>query len=244
MVGAGVVTVLVIILIFFAWLQGASNRGEVRYFLARTHGRPAIVAVLFSGDMGLQVGMGPQIAQALSEHGIPVAGLSSFTLFAEPRSRAEVARLIATAIQHALDRTGAKQAVVIGQSFGADIVRVGIADLQPDLRHRVRAVVLIVPGRSAYFRADPTGLAYLRKPDVGPSDAQSITWTPLICISGASERDSLCPTLQMLNVRSLVLPGGHFLQNDHRLVTGTILAALDGLHGPAPSQAADAGNVR
>jgi type IV secretory pathway VirJ component len=122
--------------------------------------------------------------------------------------------------------TGADRVVLLGQSFGADIVRVGLADLPGNLREKVIAAVLVVPGSTAYFRADPSGLSYRGTPDANAIEASRIRWLPLICIQGVAETDTLCPALTMSNVRRVALPGGHFLRNDYALLVRTILGEL------------------
>lgn len=214
-------------LLAFYTMAGFFDRDPLRFFAAKTAEPPELVAVLFSGDMGLHVGMGPHIADALVRKGIPVLGLSSSTEFATRQTRAQVDALVAQSIRDALRRTGAERAIVVGQSFGADVARVGLVSLPPDLRQRVVAAVLIVPGTEAFFHADPTGLTYRGRPDDGPGDAKSLDWTPIICIRGAGEQDSLCPLLTgRRNVVSIVLPGAHRLNDDHDLLTRTILTAL------------------
>lgn len=209
----------------FLLVAGFFDRDPERMFGTKADA-PQTVGVLFSGDMGLRLGMGPHIGDALAKAGIPVLGLSSSTEFATHKTRAQVDALVAQSLRHALMRTGAHQAVLIGQSFGADILRVGLVSLPPDLRDRVVAAVLIVPGSDAYFRADPTGLAYRETPDAGPGEAARLNWLPVICIRGAQEPDSLCPLLHGPNIRALTLPGGHLLNKDHELLTRTILEQL------------------
>ncbi|MDT8758463.1 virulence factor [Sphingomonas psychrotolerans] len=204
---------------------GFFDRDPVRLFPARGVPRP-VAAVFFSGDMGLRFGMGPYVAGALAGAGIPVLGVSSSAAFASHRSRAETDAIVANAIRETLRRTGARRVVVLGQSFGADIVRVGLADLPRDLRARIAAAVLVVPGATAYFRADPSGLSYRGIPDANAAEASRLGWLPLICIQGSAETDTLCPTLTMANSRRIALPGGHFLRNDHALLVRTILTAL------------------
>jgi type IV secretory pathway VirJ component len=94
------------------------------------------------------------------------------------------------------------------------------------LKPKVAAIVLVVPGSSAWFRADPTGLAYLSASDEGPQSASRLNWAPLICIHGSLETDSLCPLIHGPNLRSVTLPGGHFLRRDHDLLVNTILRQL------------------
>lgn len=183
-------------------------------------------AILFSGDMGLQFGTSRKIAARLAASGVPVLGFSSSTKFSTHKTRAEVDQIVADAIRSGLAQTGGEDLVVIGQSFGADMLRVGLVDLPAELRAHIAAIVLVVPGEDAYFRADPLGFAYRGEPDEGPASAAALDWAPLICVRGARETDSLCPRLTSANVRAITLPGGHFLNNDvDRLVT-TLLDEL------------------
>lgn len=204
---------------------GFFDRDAMRMF-----GEPAspksLAAVYFSGDMGLRFGMGPHIIKGLTEAGIPVLGVSSSTAFASHRTRAGTDAIVANAIRQAMRQTGADRVVVLGQSFGADIARVGLADLPKALRGRVAAAVLVVPGATAYFRADPSGLSYRGTPDVDAAEASRLGWVRLSCIQGAAETETLCPALKMPNVRRITLPGGHFLHNDHALLVDTILREL------------------
>jgi type IV secretory pathway VirJ component len=216
----------ILLLIGLAAAAGFFDRDAETVFGRPDGGPRPLAAVLFSGDMGLRFGMGPHIVRALAKHDVPVLGISSPSAFGAHRSQAQVEAIVAGAIRDAIVKTGARQVVMIGQSFGADMVRVGLSALAPELRDRVAAVVLVVPGRDAWFRADPSGIAYHAAPDAGPGSPRALAWAPLVCIKGAAERDSLCPLLDGPDLRAITLPGGHFLRNDHALLVGTILGAL------------------
>jgi type IV secretory pathway VirJ component len=213
-------------------VAGFLDRDPLHYFGAGGS-RPRYVAVLFSGDMGLRMGMSAYTARAFNREGVPVLGVSSSTEFATHKSRAEVDSLVTRAVQSALARTKARQVILIGQSFGADIVRVGLVDFPRALREKIAAVVLVVPGQAAFFHADPTGLSYRGTPDAGPEEAAKIDWASILCIRGSEETDSLCPLLKSANVRSITLPGGHFLHRDHAQLGRTITSALAPLFGDA-----------
>lgn len=188
---------------------------------------PQLAAIYFSGDMGLRFGMGPHVAPALAARGIPVIGISSAVNFATHRTRTEVDAMLANAIRTALARTGARRVVLIGQSFGADMIATAAPDLPADLRGRTAAIVLVVPAQTAYFRADPTGLAYLGAPEARPAAAmRAVGWAPVVCIYGIRETDSLCPVLRPGPARVIALPGGHFLNRDDKRLVATMLDAL------------------
>jgi type IV secretory pathway VirJ component len=222
----GVVLAIAAALLTLAAMAGFFDRDPIRLFGDFGRGRVPVVALFFSGDLGLRFGMGPHVTQALAARGIPVMGVNSPTVFGRHRSRAEVDRVIADAVRGALARAHADRVVLIGQSFGSDVLGTGAARLPADLRAKVAAIVLVVPGQTVFFRADPTDLSYRGTPDARALDAaRTLSWAPLTCIYGVRETDSLCPLLAA-PVTRIALPGGHFLNNDpHRLIA-TIIAAL------------------
>ena len=198
------------------------------HLIGRFDGRHRPLAVLYvSGDMGVRFGIGASVTRALAERDLPVIALNSPTAFGSRKSQRQVNAIIADSIREALARGTADRLVLIGQSFGSDMLAVGLRSLPAELRPQIAAIVLVVPGKSAYFRADPTGLAYRGDPDVTEKDLmREVDWAPVMCIYGAAEADSLCPYLVAPNVTRVVLPGGHFLRNDETLLMQKILAVL------------------
>lgn len=183
---------------------------------AAGHARPpATAAVLLSGDMGTRVGMAPRLARRLANDGIPVLEVNSLTLFARRRTPAEVDTIIADAARRALAASGAAQLLLIGQSFGADMLQLGASRLPPELRRRVRLIALIVPGDTVQFRASPSEIFdFGEATHAALATAQQLDWAPLVCIYGVAERRSLCPRLALANAKVVALPGGHLMDRN------------------------------
>lgn len=214
----------------FLLAAGYLDRNPITLFAGR--GRPAsVTALYYSGDAGLRFGMGPATTAALASRGIPVIGVNTATLFRRHRSRAETDAIIAATIREGVRRAGANPLVVIGQSFGADMLQTGLAALPAGLRDRVVRVVLVVPGADVYFRADPSGLLYRTTPESdGRATLRALTWAPLTCIYGRGETDSACPGLRMANATVVAMPGGHFLAHDSAGLVRHVLAAVGAAH--------------
>lgn len=222
---AALVLCLAVVLALAAPALHLIDSQPIRLFAA-DHPNPKVVAVYVSGDMGLKYGMGPKVAPALAARGIPVIGVSSSVNFATHRTRAEADAIIQNAIRFALKKTGASEVVLMGQSFGSDIVATTAPDLPPDLRSRIKAIVMVVPAQTVFFRSDPTGLTYFGRPDATPAAAmRAVDWAPVVCIYGEQETESLCPALAR-RARTISLPGGHFLHYDDKLLVATIVDAL------------------
>jgi len=174
-----------------------------------------LAAVVVSGDMGFKVGMGRHIADRLAADGVPVLGVNSLVYFRERRSPAEVRALIADVVRRGLAFGHARRLLLIGQSYGADMVQVGLVGLPPQLRAKLAMVALVVPTDTIMYRASPAEML-----DLVPADAPAVDtgrrldWVPLLCVHGIEERDSLCPLLHQTNMRSIGMPGGHPLHRD------------------------------
>lgn len=192
------------------------------------------VAVFMSGDSGLKAGMATTVVATLAERGIPVLGVNSLTAFKNGRSPAETRALVADATRRALRLPSARQVVLIGQSFGADMLQYGVSALPDDLRPKVAQVILTVPGDTLLFTASPGGLLDGAPDAPALPSARRIGWVPVLCVYGREEDTSLCPLLHAANVRVVPLPGGHYLHHDGTrladLIWDTILRAR-----PAPA---------
>lgn len=193
-------------------LLTAEHRPSATFSDAVHDRRQHEAAILFSGDAGF-LGIGPTIARAVERIGLPVYGISSLAEFHDRRTIAQTVAIVDAAVRTARVKFAADRILIIGHSFGADIIGVALPDLAPDVRTSLAGVVLITPTNSVYLRADPTGLSYRGPPDAALSRVQS-SKLPLLCIQGREETDSLCPQLHGANVTVTVLPGGHGLHHD------------------------------
>jgi type IV secretory pathway VirJ component len=205
--------------------------GPVYYDLAPTRPTPpaarGLAVVLVSGDMGFNIGMGPQIARRFTADGVPVVGVSSLAYFRQQRTPVEVQALIRDAVRRGLAFGHADRVVLIGQSFGADMVHVGLTGLPADLRARVKMVALVVPTDTVFYRASPSELFNWARPDaMALPTARQLTWVPALCVQGADEKDSLCPMLGQSNMRRVALPGGHNLHYDADGLYRTLRGAI------------------
>lgn len=197
-----------------------------------------LAAVFLSGDVGFRVGMGPQIAKRLADQGIPVVGVNSLTFYRSRRTPLENEALIQDATRRALALPGVDRVVLIGQSFGADMLQAGLPAFPQILRRKVVAVALIVPGDTINYRASPNGFLSSGRGD-SPAEptARLLRWVPTICIKGQIEDGSLCPLLRQSNVTHVALPGGHMLHYDSTMVSDVLLKAIS-TAAAAPSNVA------
>ncbi|MCW2366540.1 type IV secretory pathway VirJ component [Sphingobium sp. B7D2B] len=191
------------------------------------------VAIIFSGDMGFRVGMGPKIAERLEAAGTPVVGVNSLTYYRQTRTPSEAAALIIQALAQARAVNPQGRVVLIGQSFGADMLHVGLANLPEAQRRDIALAALFVPGATVEYRASPSEvLSFWETEHDALPTARTLSWLPLLCVYGKEEPHSLCPRLHLPNLRSQGLPGGHQLNWDVEAVTGLLFDAMTsvGIH--------------
>lgn len=216
------------ILLGFAWLGYLGGDPFMVLRPAGYQARPgAPVAIILSGDMGFRVGMGPRIAERLEKDGVPVIGINSLTYFRTTRTAAQATALIEDAIARALAINPAARIMLIGQSYGADMLHVGLANLPAEARRKIALVTLVVPGATVEYRASPSEILTfaMAEADALPT-ARQLDWTPLLCIQGVEEPASLCPLLHQPNLHSVALPGGHALSWDVDAVYRTLGAMM------------------
>lgn len=213
----GVLAIATAILLYLGHL-GYLGGEAITEIEASPHGhfsQSQTAAVLLSGDMGFTVGMGPEIASRLAADGIPVVAVNSLTYFRYRRTPHDAVQLVHDALKRAQTRFRADRVLLIGQSYGADMLHVGLAGLDPASRRKVAMIALVVPERTVEFRASPSEIFSLGEAAVDAlPTARQLGWAPTLCIYGAEETRSLCPLLAHRPVRLIVLPGGHPLHHD------------------------------
>jgi type IV secretory pathway VirJ component len=210
----GIASVAVAFLLFCLWIGYFAHSPFTLVRPTETARRDATV-IFLSGDIGFRLGMAPQIAERLTADGYPVVGINSLTYFRTTRTAAEATALIEDAIAQAHTLSHGGRLILIGQSYGADMLHVGLVGLPDALRREIAMVALIVPGATVEYRASPGEVLTfaMAEEDAMPS-ARQLDWVPLLCLWGREEAASLCPLLHLRNLHSVGMPGGHPLHYD------------------------------
>jgi type IV secretory pathway VirJ component len=186
------------------------------------------LAVLLTGDGGW-AGIDRDIAAALAADGVPVAGLNTLQYFWNRKTPETAGADLERILRHYLALWGCERALLVGYSFGADVLPFMVARLPEDLRRRVALVALLGPGRQAEFEfrildwvtADAGRRALPLLPEIG-----RIAGIPLLCLDAAEQSDSLCPTLGPGQGKVVTLKGGHHFGGDYQGIARRLLAEL------------------
>jgi type IV secretory pathway VirJ component len=123
-----------------------------------------ILAVHLTGDGGWGV-TDRGLAQALAGHGIPVVGLNSLQYFWKRRSPEAAAADLDRLIQHYLTAWNKRRAIIIGYSFGADVLPFMLNRLPADtLRHVDLITFSDWVRKPSLSSISPTGSAWAAAP--------------------------------------------------------------------------------
>jgi type IV secretory pathway VirJ component len=185
-----------------------------------------LMAVMLSGDGGW-ASLDSGVAEALSRRGIPVVGWSSLRYFWSPRTPEGAGQDLARLIRHYLAAWEARRVLLLGYSFGADVLPYLAARLPPDLRARVAGVGLIGLEPEADFEfhvGDWLGRGGDRRYPTVP-EVRRLQGLSVACVEGADERHSACRDLPPW-AKVLTVPGGHHFGGDYARLAEDLLAAF------------------
>jgi len=182
------------------------------------------MTVLLTGDGGwAQTDKG--LSEALSKGGIPVVGWSSLRYFFTRKSPDRATKDLERILRHYLPLWHKEKVILIGYSFGADVMPFLANRLPPDLADRVSLVVLLGPSGAADFRFHPTEWLGKVADDSRPvlPEIAKLGDKEVLCAYGEAEKESLCPKLPAGKVHVLVRPGGHIVGKNYGPVAEWIL---------------------
>jgi type IV secretory pathway VirJ component len=185
-------------------------------------------ALIISGDGGW-AGIDRDIAGALSRKGMDVVGLNSLQYFWTRRTPEEASRDMDRILRHYLDKWKKERVVLIGYSFGADVLPFMISRLPSPLLNRIALIVLMGLDDKIDFEFHLTDWIS------GSDDTNALPVLPevkklkgkkLLCLRGSEENDSLCRRLDSTLAKSIILQGGHHFDGDYEGISRIILNEL------------------
>ncbi|WP_295448644.1 AcvB/VirJ family lysyl-phosphatidylglycerol hydrolase [uncultured Thiodictyon sp.] len=192
------------------------------------HEDPKTFAVMLSGDGGWAA-IDRGVSAELAAKGISTVGWDSLSYFWKPRTPTETAEDLAQVVRHYLDAWHKERVILIGYSFGAEVLPFLANGLPADLRARVAGTAFLGLGRTAMFEFHLTDwLNTGRGAEALPvlPQMQALGWTRGLCVYGEDEEESLCPALSGLGIKVHKVSGDHHFDGDYPEVAGLILESL------------------
>ncbi|WP_070885482.1 virulence factor family protein [Pseudomonas argentinensis] len=205
-------------------LQGASDDLPVVEVPSTPPGDT--VSLFYSGDGGWR-DLDKAVAEQMAERGYPVVGLDTLRYFWQRKSPDQAASDLSEMMREYREKWHAKRFVLIGYSFGADVMPALYNRLPDSDKQQVDAVLLLALARSGAFEIQVEG--WLGK------DADEATTGPeliklpaekVLCVYGSEEApESGCTQPQSVGEK-LELPGGHHYDKDYPALAERLIIAI------------------
>ena len=185
--------------------------------------RPDTMAIILTGDGGW-ADLDKHIAAGLAARGIPAVGWSSLRYYWTPRTPDVAAADLTRIIEHYMSHWGAQRIILVGYSFGADVLPFLVNRLPGALLPHVRAVALLGLSDAADFEFHVSEWIGHRpsSPYRTVPEAERLS-VPVLCVRGADEDDSACLRLKGPRISSREVGRGHHFSGDYVQLVDAIL---------------------
>ena len=190
--------------------------------------RHGALAIVLSGDGGWR-DLDRTIGGILQSEGVPTLGLDSLRYFWSKRTPQETARDLSALIRDYTAKWQVEDVVLVGYSFGADVLPDTYLALDPDARARVREISLLGLSPAADWEITVSGWLGSSSGEATPTGPGLAGLPPALvqCIYGAAETDSPCPGLAAAGAEIIETRGGHHFDGNYKALADAILAGLD-----------------
>ncbi|QHQ51644.1 AcvB/VirJ family lysyl-phosphatidylglycerol hydrolase [Aeromonas media] len=204
-----------------------TDLGLVELPVAQASSAPMVV--FMSGDGGwaaLDKGLGAE----LQRHGMPVVGWSSLSYYWKKKTPEQATADLVRILSDYQSRWGRQRWLLVGFSFGAEIVPFVINRLPQAYRNSLVGAVMLSPSTASDFEIHVSDMVVHDKGGSYPTlpEVKAIKSLPLLCVQGADDDSpvKLCPHLQQQNVTTVTLPGSHHFDDDYGVLYRSIADRL------------------
>ncbi|SIP96555.1 Type IV secretory pathway, VirJ component [Rhizobium sp. RU35A] len=187
------------------------------------------MAIIYSGDGGWR-DIDKKLAVFLQADGVPVVGVDALRYFWRERSPDETAADLARIIDSYRTRWRVKNVVLIGYSFGANILPATLTRLPEAQARHVSLVSLLALGRHADFQISVMGWLGVSGPGKHGdpiADLKTLRTDLVQCVYGLEEKDTGCPDVQSLpGAEVIARPGGHHFDGNYKIIADAIMKRI------------------
>ncbi|WP_117190651.1 virulence factor family protein [Rhizobium terrae] len=191
-----------------------------------TRPRHNMMAVIYSGDGGWR-DIDQQLGAYMKEEGIPVVGIDALRYFWSEKTPEQTAADLSRIIKAYRARWKVDNVLLIGYSFGANILPATYRLLPEPDKQTVSLVSLLALSHQADFEIDVSGwLGFAGAGKYGDpvEDLAGIEPFKIQCVYGLEEEDSGCPAVKEIkSAQVLAREGGHHFDGDYRALNRLII---------------------
>ena len=191
-----------------------------------TKPRHDMMAIIYSGDGGWR-DIDQQLGAYMKEEGIPVVGVDALRYFWTEKTPEQTAADLSRIIETYRKRWKVDNVLLVGYSFGANILPATYRLLPEADKQAVSLISLLALSHHADFEIDVTGwLGFAGAGKYGDpvEDLQAIEPFKIQCIHGLKEPDSACLAVkEIAGAQVLAREGGHHFDGDYRALNDQIV---------------------
>jgi type IV secretory pathway VirJ component len=187
-----------------------------------------LLAVIWSGDGGWR-DLDRTLGTLLAERGVTVVGVDSLRYFWRKRTPEEAAADLAKLLAARRAKAGAEAVLLVGYSFGADVLPAIYNRLPEAERARVVQLSLLGLAPTASFEFHVAGWLGAAGADDRPVLPELARIDPRLvqCVYGVEEKESLCPGPALDAAERIETKGGHHFDGNYRALAEKILAGAE-----------------
>jgi type IV secretory pathway VirJ component len=187
------------------------------------------MAVVYSGDGGWR-DLDSEVGKSLQSAGIPVIGVDSLRYFWSEKTPEQTSADLATIIHTYDKRWKVRHVLLIGYSFGADVLPAAYNGLPGRLKQKVAQISLLALSHQVDYEVSVSGWLGTGS-DAGKADPLTdiarIDPGLVQCMFGTDEEDDACRALVGSQVETIAIKGGHHFDGDYPALASRITEALD-----------------
>jgi type IV secretory pathway VirJ component len=177
-----------------------------------------------TGDGGWR-GFDIKLADAFKSHQMSYVYLNALKYFWKAKTPDQIAIDIIPAINYYLNKWDKKELILVGFSFGAEIIPFVYNRLPDDIKQKVKLVVSITPASTSDFTihvSDMMGVDRHYKYDV-VKEVEKIKTTKVLVMFGEKEDSTFPKNMKQENLKITFTKGGHHF-TDAKAVMNIILS--------------------
>jgi type IV secretory pathway VirJ component len=212
---------------FFTKAQDVSSLPLTPFPITNIEPEKALI-VYISGDGGLN-SFSKQFCQALNDKGYPVVLFNSLKYFWSKKTAQQASTDVQKTIQYYKASWKKNKVVILGYSFGADVLPFIYTRLAKDVQNSVKNLVMVSPSNTTDFEVHVNQMFGKKQTDgvSVPDEINKIADKPLLFIQAQKEPERVeVERLKIHNYKLVVLKGGHHYDNNGGEVADMIVQNL------------------
>lgn len=185
------------------------------------------MAIIYSGDGGWR-DLDKDVGSFLQAEGVPVIGVDSLRYFWSEKKPQDIADDLTRIIDTYRKEWKVKNVMLIGYSFGADVIPATYSLLPEKEKSRVVQMSLLSLSHEVSYEISVGGwLGVSGSGDQDPvKDLEKVDPKIVQCVYGTDDEDAACPALKDKGVEIIGIDGGHHFDEDYEALTKRIVTSL------------------